>query len=80
MKAILSLATFFFGIPGMLFAWLAIDESRYPYYDIGRYFDGVVVHHQDSVLAYGLLAVLFLFPALLCVFFLIKRIVRDRKN
>jgi hypothetical protein len=79
-KLLWALAIISFGTPGMFFAWLAIKESRYLYYDNGRYFDGIVVHHLDAVLAYGLLAALLVFLALLCVFFLIKRIVRDRKN
>jgi hypothetical protein len=60
----------FFRDTGNVFCrWLAIEKSRYPYYDNGRYFDGIVAHHQDSVLGYGLLAAVFLFFAPLCVFF-----------
>jgi hypothetical protein len=80
MKVLLGLATFFTGTPGLFFAWLAIEASRYPYSENGRYFDGMVVHHQDSVLGYGLLAAVFLFSALIGLYFLLKRIARDRKN
>jgi hypothetical protein len=80
MKVVLSLATFFLGMPGLFFTWLAIEASRYPYFKNGRYFDGTVVHHQDSVLVYGLLAAVFLFLTLISIFFLLKRIIRDQKN
>jgi hypothetical protein len=42
---------------GLLFGWLAFDESRYPYNDLGRYFDGLSVHLEQDVEVYTFIAV-----------------------
>ena len=41
----------------LLFGWLAFDESRYPYNELGRYFDGVSVHLEQDVEVYTFIAV-----------------------
>jgi hypothetical protein len=44
--------------PALLFGWLAFTESRYPYNELGRYFDGSSVHLEQDVEVYAFFAVL----------------------
>jgi hypothetical protein len=80
MKILLAIAAFFTTLPTLSFVWSAIDESRYPYEENGRFFDGMTVHHQDSVLGYGLAATAFLVITLVFLYFLRKLVLHDRKN
>ncbi len=52
------------GALGCLLAWVAWQRAGLPYNEEGHYFDGLVNHHQQSVLVYGVLAFLALLLAL----------------
>ena len=52
------------GVLGGVLAWVAWQRAGLPYNEEGHYFDGLVNHHEQSVLVYGVLAVVALLLAL----------------
>lgn len=44
-----------------LFTWLWWQRANMPYNEAGRYFDGTIVWHGQSVFIYALLSVFFFF-------------------
>ncbi len=46
-------------VPAALLTVLAWTRARLPYNEEGNHFDGLVVHHEGSVLVYAALAVVF---------------------
>ena len=42
----------------LVFSYLAWTESRHPYNELGRYFDGIAVHLEQDVEMYVFLAIL----------------------
>lgn len=55
---IISAATFAF------FTWLWWQRANMPYDEAGRYFDGLVVWHEQSVFVYALLSIVSFFMLL----------------
>jgi hypothetical protein len=53
---IASLATAIFAISALFCTFITVNTARLPFNSEGRYFDGIVVHHDDAILAYGLAA------------------------
>ena len=52
---VISTATF------ALFTWLWWQRANMPYNEAGRYYDGLVVWHEQSVFIYALLSILSFF-------------------
>ena len=55
-KALLYFSAAVVGV-GLIFLILAVQRSNLPYNSEGNYFDGVVNYHEQSITAYGILAV-----------------------
>ncbi len=46
--------------------WASFEAATYPYNSEGRYFDGIVVHHDSSSIGWGCIGGALLFPAIAC--------------
>jgi len=56
-----------------LFAQLWWERNSLPYNEMGRYFSGEVVFHQQSVIIYALLALASLLAVVISLYFLIRK-------
>ncbi|AOF87289.1 hypothetical protein BSY239_1367 [Hydrogenophaga sp. RAC07] len=52
-------------VPAAWLTVLAVAKARLPYNEEGNHFDGLVVHHEGTAVAYGVLAVVLWLLALL---------------
>lgn len=52
-------------VPAAWLTVLAVAKARLPYNEEGNHFDGLVVHHEGTAVAYGVLAVVLWLVALL---------------
>jgi hypothetical protein len=64
---ILSVAGTCAGVLAAFLAWLAWTQSRLPFNSEGRYFDGLVVHLEQTALGYAVATMSFGALALTCV-------------
>lgn len=75
-KIILVISTTFSTILAIVFLMIFIDRLILPYNSEGNYFDqkDLVVYHQQSIVAYGLLTFIFLTTTIISIYFMMKKI------
>lgn len=57
MAIVAGLATVLAVFAAVFCSFITIEAARLPFNSEGRYFDGLVVHHDSAVLAYGVAAI-----------------------
>ncbi len=74
MPIFLIAATIFTFLLCVLFSSIWYERIHLPYSELGRYYDGQVVWHEQAVGVYGLISIMFFVLTLVLTYFLVKKL------